>query len=345
MDNFRRAGSRKQAAESSYNFTVYGVTLNRTRKAHVITVSDSCAAGTRVDGSGPLLRAGLEADGWAVTGPEVVTDDISAISEALYVAVRNGMELVITTGGTGFAPRDVTPEATRLVIDREAPGLSELLRWKGYQKFERAVLSRGVSGIAGSTLIVNLPGSTGGVRDGLETLLPLLDHACGIINDEATDHSAGGAQQRDTTPQLVDVIESNIDDVSPEVYELLFERLLEAGALDVAAAPLLMKKQRPGMRLTVIAEPHRRQALANIIFAETGSFGVRFARHHRITLERDWTEVDTAYGPIRIKIGKSGLSVVSASPEYRDVKLAAASHSVPLKEVYAAAVAAYRSKK
>ena len=331
-------------AESSYNSTVLGETLNRNRRALVITVSDSCMAGTREDLSGPLLKNGLAEAGWEVDGPTVVSDSIPEISNALFSAAAIGYDLALTTGGTGFAPRDVTPEATRLVIEREAPGLSELLRWKGYQKFDRAVLSRGVSGIAGSTLIINLPGSTGGVRDGLETLLPLLDHACGIVNDEMTDHSTGGARQKDTTPHSVDVIESNIDDVSPEVYEVLFERLLEAGALDVAAAPLLMKKQRPGMRLTVIAEPHRRQALANIIFEETGTFGVRFARHQRITLERDWTEVDTAYGTIRIKIGKAGLSVVSASPEYRDVKLAAANHSVPLKEVYAAAVAAYRAK-
>ncbi len=318
--------------------------MNSVQTAHVITVSDSCTSGEREDISGPTLRAGLEQAGWQVRGPEIVPDDATEIASALQTAVDAGIALIVTTGGTGFSPRDVTPEATKMVLEREAPGLAELLRWKGYQKFERAVLSRGVCGIAGSTLIINLPGSVGGVRDGLETLLPLLSHACGIIQDEPTDHSEGGSPvSTDTTPRTVDVIETNLDDVSPEVYELLLERLFAAGALDVSLTPIIMKKQRPAIKVTVITVPKNRGKLAEVLFTETGSFGVRFARHERITVTRSWQTVETPFGAIKVKVGTYRGRVIAASPEYSDVKAAALANGAPVREVYAAAVVAFKS--
>ncbi|OYV68322.1 MAG: hypothetical protein B7Z72_08350 [Gemmatimonadetes bacterium 21-71-4] len=100
-------------------------------------------------------------------------------------------DLVLTTGGTGLAPRDVTPEATRTVLEREAPGLSELIRASGFVKFPRAALSRGVAGIRGRTLVVNLPGSTSGVTDGLAAMEPIVDHAVAIVREDLTEHGGG----------------------------------------------------------------------------------------------------------------------------------------------------------
>ena len=147
----------------------------------VVTVSDGCARGEREDISGRILAETLAAEDYEITHRAVVPDEIARIEANL----REGCDrcsLIVTTGGTGFAPRDITPEATKRVIERDAPGLAELLRWTGYQKLPRAVLSRGVAGIANKTLIINLPGSVGGIRDGLEVLLPLLPHAIALLN-------------------------------------------------------------------------------------------------------------------------------------------------------------------
>jgi molybdenum cofactor synthesis domain-containing protein len=128
------------------------------------------------DTSGRLLADGLTALGFAVEGPHVHPDDVPELERALRAAVAGGADLVVTTGGTGLSPTDVTPEATRAVIEREAPGLAEALRRYGADQVPTAVLSRGLAGTAGRTLIVNLPGSSGGVKDGLAVLGPLLPH-------------------------------------------------------------------------------------------------------------------------------------------------------------------------
>ena len=143
------------------------------KEAHVVTVSDRCASGLRADASGPAARAALEASGWAVTS-SLVPDGEASVADAVRAAVAAGARFVVTSGGTGVGPRDRTPEGTRRVLDREVPGIAELLR--GASGKPHAYLSRGVAGVAGPALVVNLPGSPRAVTEGIEVLLPLVDH-------------------------------------------------------------------------------------------------------------------------------------------------------------------------
>ena len=147
------------------------------RRARVITISTRAAAGTWEDTSGPIIVSGLTDLGLQVDGPIVIPDGEQVEAE-LRRAVEEDLDLVMTTGGTGHTPRDLTPEFTRRVIERESPGLAEAIRSYGVARgVPTAVLSRGIAGIAGGTLIVNLPGSSGGARDGVAALAPVLLHA------------------------------------------------------------------------------------------------------------------------------------------------------------------------
>ncbi len=159
----------------------------------VLTVSDGCAAGVREDGSGEAIVEWCAGRGHVVVEREVVPDDAHAITRRLLEWADSGrLDVILTTGGTGFTERDVTPEATASVLDREAPGIAEAMRRKGAEQKPAAILSRGLTGSRGSVFVANLPGSTGGVRDGLEVLDGVLSHLVQLLRGEATDHPTGG---------------------------------------------------------------------------------------------------------------------------------------------------------
>ncbi len=152
----------------------------------VVTVSDRSSRGERADASGPLLAALVTGLGFEVGPVVVVPDEVDAVRAALRAGVAEAYDVVLTTGGTGLSPRDVTPEATRPLLEREAPGLADAVRQQGREQVPTSVLSRGVAGTIGRTLVVNVPGSTGGVRDAVAALAPVLAHAVAQLRGD--DH-------------------------------------------------------------------------------------------------------------------------------------------------------------
>lgn len=151
----------------------------------ILTVSDRGAAGTYEDRSGPLIAEMLaEHTDWIISQQTILPDDRQAIADLLTTWCAGDVQLILTTGGTGFAPRDITPEATRQVIEREAPGIAEGLRAESLKITRHAMLSRGIAGIRGRTLIINLPGSPKAVRENMAVLLPILPHALALLNED-----------------------------------------------------------------------------------------------------------------------------------------------------------------
>ncbi|MDX1933435.1 MAG: MogA/MoaB family molybdenum cofactor biosynthesis protein [Capsulimonadales bacterium] len=155
----------------------------------IMTVSDRCSRGEREDLSGPEVENHLPPDEYDVFLRLLVPDEEGEIAMQLVAMCEAGCDVIVTTGGTGFAPRDVTPEATVSILDKNAPGIAELLRQDSLTRVPQAALGRGVAGICGHTLIVNLPGSPGAVRDGMRLLLPLFPHAVALLRGESGGHS------------------------------------------------------------------------------------------------------------------------------------------------------------
>lgn len=155
----------------------------------ILTVSDACSAGNRADASGDAIAGWVESAGFALAARDVVPDETDRIAQVLLRwADEETANVILTTGGTGLALRDVTPEATRAVIEREAPGVAEAIRAAGREQTARSALSRGIAGTRGSALIINLPGSPSGVKDGWAVIEPIMVHAVQILTGQPTDH-------------------------------------------------------------------------------------------------------------------------------------------------------------
>ena len=157
----------------------------------LLTLSDRSSRGDREDSSGPALARLIQAEGWSVTKQQILPDEEPAIRAVLTEwSDGGGLDVILTTGGTGFALRDVTPEATRAVIQREAPGLTEVMRAESLKKTPHAMLSRAIAGIRGRTLIINLPGSPKGAVENLQIILPVLPHAVQLLQDDPASESS-----------------------------------------------------------------------------------------------------------------------------------------------------------
>jgi molybdopterin adenylyltransferase len=157
----------------------------------ILTLSDRSSRGERADSSGPALALLIQAEGWSIAKQSLLPDDVSAVRQILIDwADSDEMDVILTTGGTGFSPRDVTPEATRAVINREAPGLAEAMRAASLKITPHAMLSRVVTGIRKRTLIINLPGSPKGAVENLQVLVPVLPHAVQLLHEDPDSESS-----------------------------------------------------------------------------------------------------------------------------------------------------------
>src|SRR3954453_6626160 len=155
----------------------------------ILTISDAGSRGERADSSGDLIESWAKERGYTLADRALVPDETGRIADTLVRwCDANTAHLILTTGGTGLTERDVTPEATRAILNKEAPGIAEALRMSAFPRFPRAALSRGLAGVRGKTLIVNLPGSPGGVRDGLDVLAQLVEHAVELVRGVKTGH-------------------------------------------------------------------------------------------------------------------------------------------------------------
>ncbi len=230
-----------------------------TREARVIVASNRAAKGVYEDKTGPVIVAWLAERGYDVPAP-VVVEDGEPVGVALRAALANGVAVVLTTGGTGISPTDRTPDVTRGVLDHELPGVADAIRAAGLPAVPTAVLSRGVAGVAGRTLVVNLPGSSGGVRDGLSVLDAILDHA--------VDQLAGGDHPRaSAAPSKVRVARAVVTDEVLDVEE--HARLVEddaAGAVVTFAGVVRDHDGGKGVRdLTYEGHPSAGQVVVDVV--------------------------------------------------------------------------------
>ncbi|PPK70532.1 molybdenum cofactor biosynthesis protein MoaE [Actinokineospora auranticolor] len=245
-----------------------------TRHARVVTASNRAASGVYEDKTGPVIVAWLRDRGYETPDAAVVPDG-EPVERALRAAV--GVDVVITTGGTGISPTDRTPEATRAVIDHEVPGLADAIRAAGLPKVPTAVLSRGVAGVAGRTLVVNLPGSTGGVRDGLGVLDAVLSHA--------VDQLRGGDHPRTPTPAGALVARADVSEspISVEEHAELVENAAAGAVVTFAGVVRDHDRGRSVHGLTYEGHPGAKDVIAEVAADIAAIPGVRaIAVSHRI---------------------------------------------------------------
>lgn len=227
------------------------------RTARVVTVSTRAAAGSYADHSGPAAVAALRGMGYAVEGPLVVPDG-DAVETELRSAVAAGVDLVVTSGGTGISPTDRTPEMTSRVIDRQISGMAEAMRTAAIATVPTAMLSRAVAGVAGQSLIVNLPGSPGGVRDGLAVLAPVLEHALAQIRGE--DGHAPPA----VGPGVVTCVAVTVDELSVDAHARLVDRPSAGAVVTFSGVVRDHDGGRTVLRLEYDAHPSAADVLAEV---------------------------------------------------------------------------------